>query len=184
MNESGLLVGQGFEFGCLRALERRDATGMLEWMHDPDVAGVFQNDFSDMTLGDAEAFIDSCAEPGASLHFAVSGAGGEYMGTVSLKGVDTRNRSAEYAISMRSAAHGTGLSMSATVDVLRYAFGVLGLHRVYLCVRSDNARARRFYEKAGFRHEGTSVDALFIDEAYRDLEWYAVLEGDELGQDA
>ncbi len=174
-------VDPGFRFGCLRALEPRDAAGMLEWMRDQDVASVFQSDFSRMNEARVLGFIRSSCEPGSSLHFSVADENDVYMGTVSLKNVDAENRCAEYAISMRSSAHGTGLSMRATRDVLKYAFGELGLHRVYLCVRTDNVRARKFYRKAGFVYEGTARDTLMMNGEFVNLEWYSVLEGEFYG---
>lgn len=76
---------------------------------------------------------------------------------------------------MRKKAHGTGLSGRATHDVLDLAFNALGLHRVYLNVRTDNVRARRFYEKSGFSHEGTFREAIKTATGYCDLEWYSML---------
>lgn len=98
------------------------------------------------------------------------------MGTISLKSIDLDNLSAEYAISTRSKAHGTGLAKRATDDVLRFAFEQLKLHRIYLNVRRSNARAISFYEKYGFEYEGAARDAIRIPyDAYEDLLWFSIL---------
>lgn len=148
---------------------------MLEWMHDKDIAAVFQNSFQETTLSDAENFIRQSWLDSTSLHFAFC-ADGEYMGTISLKSIDLDNLSAEYAISTRSKAHGTGLAKRATDDVLRFAFEQLKLHRIYLNVRRSNARAISFYEKYGFEYEGAARDAIRIPyDAYEDLLWFSIL---------
>ena len=169
---------QPARFGCLRSLAPQDARGMLEWMHDERVSSVFQRDFSSMTERDVLDFISRAPSDETSLHFAVVDGQDEYMGTVSLKNIDLVNECAEYAIAMRTRAQGTGLARKATEDVVRYAFERVGLHRVYLNVRVDNLRAKRFYEKVGFSHEGTSRDALKIGGQFCDLDWYCILETD------
>lgn len=172
-------LGRDFDFGCLRSLREDDATLMLEWMHDGAIAGLFAYDFSSMGIDDALEFIQGSWSCAGSLHFAIDDGNGEYLGTVSLKGIDERNGSAEYAISTRHCAHGSGAAMRATRDVLDFAFGEVGLHRVYLDVRADNARAIRFYEKVGFAQEGIARKALRLPgpdpQGYVDLIWLAML---------
>lgn len=46
----------------LRTLEAKDATSMLEWMHDPSVNGWFRADFARMALEDVHLFIRGGAE--------------------------------------------------------------------------------------------------------------------------
>jgi diamine N-acetyltransferase len=55
---------------------------------------------------------------------------------------------------------GRGIGSAALPLVLDHCFSVLGTHRVWLDVMPDNARARRVYERAGFREEGVLRDAL------------------------
>ncbi len=149
-------------------------------MHDVEIASVFQNSFKDVDEAMARAFVEASWSDGGNLHLAICD-DDEYMGTVSLKDIDPVNLCAEYAISTRRKAHGTGLAKSATKDVLRYGFQEIGLHRVYLNVKSSNKRAISFYEKIGFRYEGSSRDAVKLsDGAYEDLLWFSLIECDEV----
>ena len=171
-------------FGSLRALRPADAAGMLEWMHDPQTAEHFQADFASMGEDEATAFIrDAVARDEAedeSLHFAAADpATDAYLGTVSLKHVDRANGTAEYAISMRACARGTGAARRATEDVLRFAFDALSLHKVYLNVLATNARAIRFYEKVGFVREGIAREQLRRGTGFADLIWYGILADDD-----
>jgi RimJ/RimL family protein N-acetyltransferase len=50
---------------------------------------------------------------------------------------------------------GKGYGTDAVNALVDFAFGELRLERVWLNVATDNAPARRSYEKAGFVHEGT-----------------------------
>ncbi len=155
----------------LRPLEEKDAPGMLEWMQDPNIACFFRFDAAAMSLEKCLAFIRT---PSADCHWAIVNSRDEYLGTVSLKNIEPVKREAEYAISTRACAHGTGAAMEATRRVLAIAFRELGLQRVYLNVLADNHRANRFYQKVGFRPERTEANALTIRGILHDLNWYAI----------
>ena len=156
----------------LRPLEAKDAPGMLEWMTDPAIARFFRFDAAKMTLAGCEAFIAGAGEQRDCRHWCIAGGDDEYLGTISLK--EIRNGEAEYAISTRAKAHGTGAAMEATRQLLELAFGELGLKRVYLNVLADNGRANAFYRKAGFRFTHTEKAALTIRGETKDLNWYEI----------
>lgn len=182
MNESrrqiiNLPLGKGYRSGCLRSLREDDAFKMLEWMHDPAIANKFIFDFKSMKEADALTFIRMSWIDRSSLHLAIVNEVDEsYLGTISLKHIDRVQSCAEYAIATLSAAHGTGAALAGTKEMLSIAFLGLGLHRVFLNVRSDNGRARSFYRKVGFVEEGIAREAL-RDAAgeFVDLVWLSML---------
>ena len=156
----------------LRTLEEKDAPLMLEWMHDPSINRFFRFDAEKMTEEKCREYIRSAAVSADCRHYAVVDDNDEYLGTISLKGIDAQKGTAEYAISMRSCAHGSGAAMYATKELLRKAFDELGLNRVYLNVLSDNVRANRFYEKAGFKFVREEKEAVEIRGEKHSLKWY------------
>lgn len=159
----------------LRRLEKKDVPFMLEWMHDNGINCHFRYPFADMTAEKAIDFIEhSFSEE--NKHFAIVDDNDEYLGTISLKNISKTGLNAEYAIVTRKKAHGTGAAKKATMELLEYAFGELGLHRVYLNVLSDNIAARKLYEKCGFRLEREEKAAVMINREYRDLLWYRVMK--------
>lgn len=163
----------------LRRLQEKDANGMLEWMHDPEIQKSFQAPMGEKTLEDVRNFIQSASiawEDGKSVHYAIADETDEYMGTISLKELDMHVGKAEYAISLRKNAQGKGIATQATMELLRLAFEEHGLKRVYLNVLADNERAIQLYEKCGFRYEGEFRKHLLLRNEYRNLKWYAVLE--------
>ena len=81
-----------------------------------------------------------------------------------------------YAISLRACAQGSGAALYATQEILRIAFIEMDLERVFLNVLADNARARKFYEKAGFRYEGCFRHHLKLRDGWHDWAWYALLK--------
>lgn len=159
----------------LRKLLEKDVEFMMEWMHSEESKSIFQNDFSSTTREDALHFINNSYNE-KSQNFAVVDEDDEYLGTISLKNIDLKNNNAEYAISMRKKARGTGVSHDATRLILEYAFKKLKLHKVYLCVLETNERAKRFYEKVGFQCEGNAKEHLYHEGSYKNLLWYSILE--------
>jgi len=121
---------------------------MLEWMHDRDVVHDLAADFATKTLADCEAFIDASQNSTSNLHLAITDAQDTYMGTVSLKHI--HDGLAEFAITVRKCAMGKGFSAFAMDSILKIGLQEMGLHSVYWCVRTENVRAVRFYDKNGY----------------------------------
>jgi diamine N-acetyltransferase len=150
-------------------------------MHDEEFQKCFQKDMSLYTLEDAEEFcekseIHKSLKDGACLHFAIANEEDEYIGTISLKNIDLKNKNAEYAISTRKKIHGKGVAKKATQMILYKAFHEYGLHRVYLNVLDENQAAIRLYEHSGFVYEGEFKQHLWIRGKYMNLRWYAMLK--------
>lgn len=162
----------------LRALELKDAPFMLEWMHDPEINRFFRFDAAHATLESAEEYIRQSRVGERCLHLACADDSDEYLGTVSLKNIDAANKNAEFATSFRAVAQGSGASGYAARELLKRAFGELGLHRVYLNVLCDNPRAIAFYEKIGFKREGVFRAHLILNGGAKDLALYGLLSGE------
>lgn len=165
----------------LRKLKQEDAVGMLEWMQDEQIRRNFRftTDKKRLTQTEVLEFIDTADyvfRDKNSIHYAVTQAGGEYLGTVSLKNIDLTAKNAEYAIVLRKKAQGKGLAWEATKEILRLAFLEFGLERVYLNVLKENKRAVRLYEKCGFVYEGEFRRHLFLRGEYKMLRWYGILK--------
>lgn len=156
----------------LRKLEEKDAPFMLEWMLDPIINCFFRYDFSNATVDSCIEFIKSADDQSDTKHFAIVDDSDEYLGTISLKNITEND--AEYAISTRKKAHGTGIALEATKQILNYSFGMLGLQRVYLNVLVDNKRANAFYKKAGFEFWHLEKNAIEINGEKRDLNWFYI----------
>lgn len=158
----------------LRKLEEKDVPFMLEWMHDPSIACFFRFDALSMTEEKCLEYIRTANSDDNSKHFAIADENDEYLGTISLKNIDYVKSEAEYAISTRKKAHGTGAAMIATKEILRLAFEDLGLKKVYLNVLKENKRANAFYHKVGFQFDYCEKQAICIDGKMKDLNWYSL----------
>lgn len=75
--------------------------------------------------------------------------------TTDLRGIDYRNRSAEFGIMIgEKDCWGKGYGTETTQLMLDYGLTALGLHNIMLTVLSVNARGIRAYTRAGFREIG------------------------------
>ncbi|MFR2395702.1 MAG: GNAT family N-acetyltransferase [Parasutterella sp.] len=156
----------------IRNLELKDAPGILEWMHDPETLNIFQKDFSNFNLLDVENFIRGIVGD-KELHLACVDDKDEYLGTVSLKNIDLINKKAEFAISFRKIAQGTGAAAYATSYILEKAFKELKIERVYLFCLEDNYRAVKFYKKMGFVEDGFFKKDLWISGSPKNTVWFS-----------
>lgn len=111
---------------------------------------------------------------------------GEVVGQVTLK-TDRyipriRQRTSELGYMLRRDCWGRGITTEAARLLLDFAFGELGLHRVFAVVDEDNPASIRVLEKLGFRRE-----ARHVKDAFHQGEWfttliYAVLEEEWTGR--
>lgn len=163
----------------LRELEIKDAPYMLEWMHDDSVVKNLRGKFSSKTIEDAKKFIIDSQSLKHDVHLAIVSDEDEYMGTVSLKNIDNNNKSAEFAITVRSSAMGKGYSWYGMDEIIKRAFRDYGLENVYWCVDKNNTRAVRFYDKHNF-HEALDIPIEVLNryKEMNNLKWYSILKGD------
>lgn len=138
----------------LRKLELKDASLMLEWMHDESVVENLAANFAAKKIEDCEAFIKASLVDTENLNLAIADDNDEYMGTVSLKHIDRDYGCAEFAIAIRTVAMGKGFSKYAMAEIIRIAHEEMGLKRVYWYVSEKNLRAVRFYDKNGYKRIG------------------------------
>ena len=161
----------------LRKLQMKDAMGMLEWMQDKSVIKYLRIDTTNASHERAENFIKAANDSSKqSIHMAIVNEEDEYLGTISLKNIDKKVKSAEYAISMRSVAQGKGIAAKATRLILEKAFQEMQMSRIYLNVLSDNQRAIMLYEKCGFKYEGEFKNHICIRGEIKSLKWYAIMK--------
>ena len=158
----------------LRRLEPKDAPLMLEWMHDPSVVEHLHANFLSKTAEDCERFIANSRTDETNLHLAIADESDVYQGTVSLK--DIHDGTAEFAITIRAAAMGKGISAAAMKEIIRIGFEEKGLKSVFWCVSPENKRAVRFYDKNGYDRvpHGPLPIRGYDDALIRSMLWYLV----------
>ncbi|HVX47052.1 MAG TPA: GNAT family protein [Mycobacteriales bacterium] len=101
--------------------------------------------------------------------------GGDCVGEAVLNELHMANDTCGFRILIGPAGRDRGFGSEATRLIIDHAFDTTELNRIELEVFAFNPRARRVYEKAGFRYEGTRRDALKFDDEYVDAIDMAIL---------
>ena len=102
------------------------------------------------------------------------------VGLIGLLAIDQKNSKAEFYISMGEPAYKRkGIATQASKLVLKYAFDILNLHKVYLNTDAGNIIAHRLFEKVGFTKEGYFVDDMIHNGSFIDRIRYAYINSEE-----
>ena len=166
----------------LRAAERADLSQFVLWLNDPEVRLGLEM-FLPFSLAEEERWYERMLEAPAAEHVLVIEANDDdvwkAIGTCGLHNIDWRSRSAEAGISIGDkTCWNRGYGTEVMRVLLRHGFDTLNLNRVYLKVYSNNVRAVRCYEKAGFVHEGRFRQAQYQNGEYFDVLVMSVLRSE------
>ncbi len=114
-----------------------------------------------------------------SVYHTILNEAAEPIGNAQLFKIDPWNRNAELGLWIgEKSAWGKGYGTEVIGILVQFAFNRLNLHKVYLTVDSDNLRAIRCYEKAGFHHDGILRDEVFKNGQYVNRIYMSVLKTD------
>lgn len=158
----------------LRKLQLDDAEPMLEWMLDPDIYSKMQYDHKNMDIEKCLLFIRNSWSDKHNLHWAVSDISQKYMGTISLKNIDYKNKNAEFGIAIHPMYMGKGIASRALQKLVEKVFLEMDLNKIYLYVRTDNERAVSFYKRNHLEFEGCAKEHLLIENDYKDILWFSL----------
>jgi ribosomal-protein-alanine N-acetyltransferase len=73
---------------------------------------------------------------------------------------------------------GKNLARDALIHVLKWLFSEQNIHRVTLESYAINTRAIKFFQKLGFKQEGTIREAIYFDGKYYDIVSLGILTGE------
>jgi ribosomal-protein-alanine N-acetyltransferase len=76
---------------------------------------------------------------------------------------------------------GRGVTPTAVALATDYLFNIVGLHRVEIAIRPENAASLRVVEKLGFRYEGLKRGYIHINGGWRDHLIFALLADEVRG---
>jgi ribosomal-protein-alanine N-acetyltransferase len=108
------------------------------------------------------------ARSGAGLPFAIE-VDGEFAGQLNVSSIvygSLSSASIGYWVAERFA--GRNVTPTAVALATDHAFFSLGLHRMEICIRPENAPSLRVTEKLGFRYEGLRRRFIHINGDWRD----------------
>jgi RimJ/RimL family protein N-acetyltransferase len=166
----------------LRRAEREDITKFHEWVNDPEVTEGLSLLFP-MSIEDEEHWYQNTLNQDIQERpFSIevhTDDGWRLIGNCSFFGIEREARSSEIGIMIGDKSMwNQGLGTESMKLLLRIGFETLNLNRIFLRVYSDNLRAKRSYEKAGFVLEGTMRQAVYKKGKYGDVHIMSVLRSE------
>jgi RimJ/RimL family protein N-acetyltransferase len=100
---------------------------------------------------------------------------GEVVGDMSLHWVSDAHRQGEIGFIFDRAHHGRGYATESCLPLLRFAFDVMGLHRVIGSCEARNIGSSRVLEKLGMRREAHFVENELVKGEWQSGYVYALL---------
>ncbi|HEU0164520.1 MAG TPA: GNAT family protein [Thermomicrobiales bacterium] len=155
-----------------RAFSRDDIPTLVRWQNDGEVMQYWGER---QPIVAPSAFDAEFDQGGRFARFDERGElclcdeNGRPIGRFGYKGAAFRDRHVEIFLYIGERdAQGKGYGTEAIVLMLNWLFIHRGMHRVWLTVQAENARAIHTYEKVGFIREGIFREHYFRDGAFRD----------------
>ena len=173
MLESGPLRLRPLAAGDARAWQAARRRN-LAWLQRWDATAPSSRDARPRTFGAMTRAMRKAARAGTQLPFAIEFEG-RFVGQITVNNIvrgSAQFASVGYWID--EAVAGRGLMTRAVAMVIDHCFGPVGLHRIEVNIRPENAPSRRVAQKLGLREEGLRVRYLHIDGNWRDHCSYAV----------
>lgn len=128
--------------------------------------------------GELVRILNRQARAGYMLPFAVV-VDGEFAGQLTVSGIQwgsIMGAQLGYWVDRRMA--GRGIIPTAVAMATDHCFFTLGLHRMEINIRPENAASLRVVEKLGFRDEGLRDRYMYIDGGWRDHRTFALVTED------
>lgn len=152
----------------LTGFAEADKDVLFRWINDPGIVK-FNAAFQPVSWDQHCEWWDTLNIDAGKRSFAIR-AGKKLIGTVQLQDIHPVHRHAEVSIRIgEQSDRERGAGTQALQGIVKIAFKDLALERIFTHVWSDNARAIRAYEKAGFVHEGTMPRHVFIRGEWKDV---------------
>jgi RimJ/RimL family protein N-acetyltransferase len=158
----------------LRAIEPDDLPNYVRWLNDPEVLAYF-GFYRPMSLAQEQAWYEGQAKHDDTLNFAVEYEG-RHVGGCGFANLDRTGQKAEVGLFIGvKSLWDQGLGKDTLTTLVRYGFDYLNLHRIYLRVFAENARAVHAYEQVGFVHEGRFRESEWRHGRWQDMLYMSVL---------
>lgn len=159
----------------LSAFDERHLENVRSWINDSAVAELLDRVLPVSDFEHQKWYSDIIQRQDC-VFFAIETSDGTHIGNVWLWNIDWRHRKAELRILVGpSNQQNRGLGVQAIGLACKFAFNKLNLNRVYAFVLSNNPRAKRAFEKAGFVQEGVLRDDRWSNGKYIDTFLLAIV---------
>jgi len=153
---------------------------IMTWINDPAVTFYFAHLSETITREQEHAFVSRLVTSNTDRIFSIF-EDDIYVGQIGISKIYWPAKNGRIGIMLPRYAWGRGIAKAAVHQLLEHAFGALGLHKLWVIIRSDNAKSLHLWESLGFQREGHLRDEYFVNERYYDMVRLARLAHDVPG---
>lgn len=161
------------------AFEQEHLEAVHGWVNDPALRELIGT-IRPVSLFEHRRWYEAVIQDKSKLVQAILAKEGEApVGLIGLTSIDLNYRNAELWLYVaKTSDRRQGCGRAAVHEMLRWAFGTLGLHRVFVTVFDYNETALAFFKACGFREEGRLRGAAFKRGRFVDKHILGILENE------
>lgn len=146
-----------------------DAEKFTEWMNDFETTDYTGRSHKMMTLEAEKKYLEESINSEANFAI-VTLEDNKLIGTVAIEKIDHTHRIGTLGVFIGDKDYrNNGYGTEAIRLILEYGFHYLNLNNIDLTVMEFNERAKRCYEKCGFKEIGRRRKCKFINNKYHDV---------------
>ena len=164
----------------LRNLQETDLPTRVEWMNNPMVFQTMHF-ILPITLENTRRWFQKNQCSASRQDFVFEDSDGQVVAMGGLTNIDSSVNKAELYVFVAPHLQGQGFGQKTTRLMCEYGFNNLQLHKIYLFTNNSNIKARKTYEKVGFKLEGIMRDEVATSSGYEDRLYYGLVSTDFVG---
>lgn len=134
------------------------------------------------SINDCKIFIEDCRKrfnAGSRFSLCIFEKN-QMVGVISLRYIDSINKSAELEYWLSQDHQGKGLIHRSCIAVIKYIFEKLCFHRIEICCTVDNKASQHIPKRLGFTKDGVFRDATYLHGVFYNTIVYSLLSTDPL----
>jgi [ribosomal protein S5]-alanine N-acetyltransferase len=152
----------------------------LSWLQDPEVMSGLAT--SGYTMANLKDYVSAKIVSDGVLFFAIcDNVSHLHIGNIKLDFHDAKANISELGLLIGDKAYwGKGIGEEACRLILDYGFRQERLNKIHLAVYASNPKAKRLYERLGFKEEGCLEDHVLVNDTLYDKYLMAIFKKDWL----
>ena len=144
-------------------MEKADVACKVKWFNDPDVNKTLLVE-EKLDIQKSLEWFDKSRNDASRRDFVIESTEGKPIGIIALVHIDDVHKTAECFCAIGEKAFwGGGIGTEAHLLLADWAFKNLGLHKIWACIRPENAAIIKVIERIGFKVEGALREEKFIN---------------------
>jgi len=161
----------------VKPLEEDDLPLRVKWVNDPEVRNNLMFDYP-LSLARTRQWFQNTLMDTTKANFSiVDKVSGSVIGMTGLLDIDFKRRRAQFYITIGEKEYwGRRIADEVIHTMLEYGFTELNLNKIYLFTLPDNERARKVYERNGFKQEGVLREHDYCVGEFQDIHQHSILK--------